>query len=120
VLREGPTDRDHTLRCDRRYPEKYFQQDGHRHWVFTGTLFDQKGLPHTHLPAPPISIWVSMGVGVHPTFPAPPISLGESMGVSVPLANRPETRRDVSLNLQPPAWGSVEPKHRREIRTVPD
>ena len=23
--------------------EKYFQQDGHRHWVFTGTLFDQKG-----------------------------------------------------------------------------
>jgi len=23
--------------------EKYFQQDGHRHWVFTGTLRDQKG-----------------------------------------------------------------------------
>ena len=23
--------------------EKYFQQDGHRHWVFTGTLFNQKG-----------------------------------------------------------------------------
>jgi len=23
--------------------EKYFQQDGHRHWVFTDTLFDQKG-----------------------------------------------------------------------------
>jgi hypothetical protein len=23
--------------------KKYFQQDGHRHWVFTGTLFDKKG-----------------------------------------------------------------------------
>ena len=23
--------------------EKYFRQDGYRHWVFTGTLFDQKG-----------------------------------------------------------------------------
>ncbi len=23
--------------------EKYFQHDGDRHWVFTGTLFDQKG-----------------------------------------------------------------------------
>ena len=23
--------------------KKYFQRDGHRHWVFTGTLFDQKG-----------------------------------------------------------------------------
>jgi RNA-directed DNA polymerase len=37
--------------CRRRHPkksrkwikEKYFQQDGHRHWIFTGTLFDQKG-----------------------------------------------------------------------------
>jgi RNA-directed DNA polymerase len=23
--------------------EKYFQQDGYRHWVFTGTRFDQRG-----------------------------------------------------------------------------
>src|SRR3954462_15628998 len=23
--------------------ERYFQRDGHRHWVFTGTLRDQKG-----------------------------------------------------------------------------
>ena len=37
--------------CRRRHPnksrkwikEKYFQRDGHRHWVFTGLLLDQKG-----------------------------------------------------------------------------
>jgi RNA-directed DNA polymerase len=37
--------------CRRRHPkksgkwikEKYFLRDGHRHWVFTGTLMDQKG-----------------------------------------------------------------------------
>ena len=37
--------------CRRRHPnksrkwikEKYFQPQGHRHWVFTGTLRDQKG-----------------------------------------------------------------------------
>ena len=37
--------------CRRRHPKKsrkwikknYFPQDGHRHWVFTGTLRDQKG-----------------------------------------------------------------------------
>jgi RNA-directed DNA polymerase len=37
--------------CRRRHPnkrgkwirERYFQRDGHRHWVFTGTLRDQKG-----------------------------------------------------------------------------
>jgi RNA-directed DNA polymerase len=37
--------------CRRRHPKKggkwikttYFQHDGHRHWVFTGTLRDQKG-----------------------------------------------------------------------------
>jgi RNA-directed DNA polymerase len=37
--------------CRRRHPKKsrkwiketYFQREGHRHWVFTGTLFDQKG-----------------------------------------------------------------------------
>jgi RNA-directed DNA polymerase len=37
--------------CRRRHPEKsrkwiketYFRRDGHRHWVFTGTLRDQKG-----------------------------------------------------------------------------
>ena len=23
--------------------KKYFRQDGHRHWVFTGLLLDQKG-----------------------------------------------------------------------------
>ena len=41
-------------------------------------------------------------------------------GRAIPaLANRPETRRDLSLNLRPPEWGFVEPRHRREIRTVP-
>ena len=34
------------------------------------------------------------------------------------LANRPETRRDVSPNLRPPEWGFVEPGHRREMRTA--
>jgi len=37
--------------CRRRHPKKsrkwikdrYFQRDGHRHWIFTGTLHDQKG-----------------------------------------------------------------------------
>jgi RNA-directed DNA polymerase len=37
--------------CRRRHPKKsrkwikkqYFQQDGHRHWIFTGMLYDQKG-----------------------------------------------------------------------------
>jgi RNA-directed DNA polymerase len=37
--------------CRRRHPKKsgkwikttYFQRDGHRHWVFTGTLWNQKG-----------------------------------------------------------------------------
>ena len=37
--------------CRRRHPKKsgkwiktkYFQQDGHRHWVFTGTLWNPKG-----------------------------------------------------------------------------
>ncbi len=41
-------------------------------------------------------------------------------GRAIPaLANRPETQRDLSLNRRPPEWGTVEPRHPREIRSVP-
>jgi hypothetical protein len=39
-------------------------------------------------------------------------------GRAIPaLANRPEARRELSLNPRASEWGPGEPRHRREIRT---
>jgi hypothetical protein len=41
-------------------------------------------------------------------------------GGAIPaIANRPEIQRDLIVNRRPTEWGFVEPRHHREIRTVP-
>src|SRR5258707_15896756 len=39
----GRSRRRHQKKSRNWIKKNYFQRDGHRHWVFTGTLFNQKG-----------------------------------------------------------------------------
>ena len=65
--------RRHRTKSRKWIKEKYFQQDGHRHWVFTGTLYDHKGQgrPIQLMAAAPVRIirYVKIRSAVNPYDP---------------------------------------------------
>jgi RNA-directed DNA polymerase len=65
--------RRHRTKSRKWIKEKYFQRDGHRHWVFTGTLYDHKGQgrPIQLMAAAPVRIirYVKIRSAVNPYDP---------------------------------------------------
>ena len=90
--------------CRRRHPKKsrkwiktnYFPPDGHRHWVFTGTLLNQKGQggPIQLMEAAQVRIirYVKIRSAVNPYDPA----VGTVPGGTVGLATDPDADRSQS------------------------